>query len=271
MKVFFQSSLPRSGSTLLQNIIGQNPDFYVTPTSGVLELVYAARANYSTSPEFKAQDSALMEKGYKEFCLKGFEGFYNAITDKQYVLDKSRGWGYHYDFLDFFYPNPKIIVMVRDLRDVFASMEKNHRKSQHLTSPLVNHAEMNGVTVGQRIDMWSQGQPVGLAIERLLNIFQLGNDIKMLFVKFEDLCLYPETEMNRIYEFLELPHFEHDFDNIEQITQEDDEVYGIFGDHKIKNKLEFQVSQAKKILGVNECEWIYNRYKWFFEKFNYKK
>ena len=48
-KIFFQSSLPRAGSTLLQNILGQNPDFYVTPTSGVLELVYAARNNYSTS------------------------------------------------------------------------------------------------------------------------------------------------------------------------------------------------------------------------------
>ena len=46
-KIFFQSSLPRSGSTLLQNILAQNPDFYATPTSGVLELLYAARANYS--------------------------------------------------------------------------------------------------------------------------------------------------------------------------------------------------------------------------------
>ena len=46
-KLFFQSSLPRAGSTLLQNIFAQNPDMYATPTSGVLELVYAARANYT--------------------------------------------------------------------------------------------------------------------------------------------------------------------------------------------------------------------------------
>jgi len=44
-QIFFQSSLPRSGSTLLQNIIGQNPNFYVTSTSGVLELVFASRHN----------------------------------------------------------------------------------------------------------------------------------------------------------------------------------------------------------------------------------
>jgi sulfotransferase len=270
-KIFFQSSLPRAGSTLLQNLIGQNPDFYVTPTSGVLELVYAARQNYTDSPEFKAQDSTIMELGYQSFCREGFKGFYNAITDKKYVLDKSRGWGYHYNFLNFFYENPKIIVMVRDLRDIFCSMEKNFRKSQHKSSPLVNHAQMTGITTAQRIDIWSQSQPVGLAIERLSQILKEGNDRNMLFVKFEDLCLYPDTEMTRIYEFLGVPHFQHDFDNIEQITQEDDEVYGIFGDHKIQQKLMLPQSEAKKILGVNECDWIFKKYAWFFERFNYKK
>jgi len=79
-KIYFQSSLPRAGSTLLQNVIGQNPDFYVTPTSGVLELVYAARANYSSSPEFKAQDQGLMKEGFLSFCKGGVEGFFGAIT-----------------------------------------------------------------------------------------------------------------------------------------------------------------------------------------------
>jgi hypothetical protein len=52
-KLFFQSSLPRAGSTLLQNILAQNPSIYATPTSGVLELIFAARGNYTNSPEFK--------------------------------------------------------------------------------------------------------------------------------------------------------------------------------------------------------------------------
>ena len=41
-KLFFQSSLPRAGSTMLQNILAQNPDVYATPTSGVLELISCA-------------------------------------------------------------------------------------------------------------------------------------------------------------------------------------------------------------------------------------
>jgi sulfotransferase len=272
-RILFQSSLPRSGSTLFQNLVGQNPDFYVTPTSGLLELVYAARGNYTDSPEFKAQDSEVMKKAFLGFCKGGITSYYNAVTEKKYVLDKSRGWGVHYDFLNSFYENPKIVVLVRDLRDIFCSMEKNFRKAQFKANPIVNHANMTGTTTPKRIDVWAQSQPVGLAIERLSEIFRQGLDKNMLFIKFEDLCLYPETEMIRFYEFLGIEHFEHDFDNIAQVTKEDDEVYGIYGDHKIKQKLELPLSDAKKVLGNDVCEWIYNnqQYKWFFDKFNYKK
>ena len=212
-----------------------------------------------------------MKKGFIGFCNKAMNGYFDAITDKKYVMDKSRGWGIHYDFLNEIYPNPKIIVMVRDLRDIFCSMEKNFRKSNLQANPVLSHAEMRGTTTPKRIDVWAQSQPVGLAIERLQEIMRQGLDKNMLFVKFEDLCLYPETELNRIYQFLELPHYTHDFDNIEQITVEDDEVYGVFGDHTIKQKLELPHSQAKKVLGTDVTNWIWDNYQWFFNRFNYKK
>jgi sulfotransferase len=232
-KLFYQSSLPRAGSTLLQNILAQNPDIYATPTSGVLELVFAARGNYTNSAEFQAQDSEQMKKGFLNFCQKGMIGFYEAITDKKYVVDKSRGWGIHYSFLDSVFPNPN--------------------------------------TIPKRIDIWANGVPVGMALERLSEIHRLGYDKHILFVKFEDLCLYPETEMHRIYNYFEIPYFQHDFDNIEQVTKEDDEVYGVFGDHTIRTKLEPVQSQAKKILGADVCNWIFDNYKWFYDRFNYKK
>jgi sulfotransferase len=82
----------------------------------------------------------------------------------------------------------------------------------------------------------------------------------------------PEFEMKRIYEYLEIPYFEHDFDNIEQITIEDDEVYGLTKDlHTIRPKLEMKPSDAKKVLGVDICNWLYDTYKWYFEKFSYRK
>jgi sulfotransferase len=270
-KLFFQSSLPRSGSTILQNLLAQNPDIYATPTSGVLELWYGARANYTTSPEFIAQDSELMKKAFLSFCKEGTFGYFNAITDKKYVMDKSRGHGIHYDFINSFYPNPKIICMVRDLRDVFASMENNFRKHPEKQSDILDWAKGQGTTVPKRVDIWAAGQPVGLAIERLSEIFRMGIDSKMLFVKFEDLCLYPDTEMTRIYQYLDIPFYKHDFDNIQQVTKEDDEVYGTFGDHVIRTKLEPVPSKAKQLLGKDVTGWIFENYKWFFEQFRYTK
>ena len=268
-KIFFQSSLPRAGSTLFQNVMGQNPDFYVTPTSGLLELVYAARNNYTNSPEFKAQEASLMRKGFAGFCNAGLQGFFNEVTDKPYVLDKSRGWGIHYGFLNSFYPDPKIICMIRDLRGIFASMEKNFRKNQDKDSGIVNHATMQGTTTEKRIDIWANGQPVGLAVERLQQIFKEGINKKMLFVKYEDFAKNPAQEMQRVYAYLGLPYFEHDYDKVEQITQEDDSVYGIYGDHQIRTKIEPLKESYKEVLGAHASNWIKNNYKWFYDEFKY--
>jgi sulfotransferase len=270
-QLFFQSSLPRAGSTLLQNILAQNPDIYATPTSGVLELVFAARGNYTTSPEFKAQDADLMKSGFLSFCRNGMDGFYNAVTDKKYVIDKSRGWGIHYDFINLIYPDPKIICMVRDPKDIFASMENNFRKHPDKQSDILNWSTGQGTTVPKRIDVWVQNPPVGLAFERLGEMFRTGIASKVLFIKFEDLCLYPESTMVKVYEYLNIPHFKHDFDNIEQVTKEDDEVYGAFGDHAIRTKLEPVRSKAKELLGKDVTDWIYNNYKWFYDQFKYNK
>jgi sulfotransferase len=271
-QLFFQSSLPRSGSTLLQNLLAQNPDIYATPTSGVLELAFAARGNYTNSPEFKAQDPELMKKGFLAFCKSGITGFYEAVTDKKYAIDKSRGWGVHYDFLESILgEQPKIICMVRDLRDVFASMEGNFRKNPEKAQDILDWSKGQGTTVPKRVDIWAQNPPVGMAIDRLQEIIRYGNDVKMLFVKYEDLCLYPDTEMIRIYQYLGIPYFEHDFDNIEQVTQEDDSVYGAFGDHVIRKKLTLTPSKAKVLLGKEVSDWIFNNYQWFNSYFRYTK
>jgi len=272
-KIFFQSSLPRALSTTFQNLMGQHPEFYVTPTSATLELLFAARSNYTNSPEFKAQDAELMKKAFAGFCKDGMFGYFNAITDKKYVLDKSRGWGVYRDFVETFYPDPKIICMVRDLKDIVCSYEKIYRKNQHKHDPVRDDMQARGTTLHKRVDEWMHpANTIGKAVERIFEMIRLGYDDKILFVKAEDLCLRPETQMQRVYEYLELPYFEHDFDNIEQITQEDDEVYGMgTGLHTIRPKLEMKPSDAKQILGADICDWLHKTYPWYYDKFSYRK
>jgi hypothetical protein len=65
-KVFYNSSMPRAGSTLIQNILGQNPDIHTTPTSGVYEMLAASRTIFSDGLEFKAQDEQQMLSGFRD-------------------------------------------------------------------------------------------------------------------------------------------------------------------------------------------------------------
>ncbi len=268
-KILFQSSLPRAGSTLFQNILGQNPDFYVTPTSGVLELLFSARQNYTNDNAFRAQDPDLMKKGWLNFCRQGVEGFFNGITDKKYVVDKSRGWGIHYNFLNSFYPNPKIVCMVRDLRSIYTSMEKNFRKNQDKDSGIVNWAEMKGTTTAKRVDLWAQSPPIGIAVERLKQIIDEGIDKNILFIRFEDLTTNPQIELNKVYDFFGVDKYQHDFQNVEQITQEDDTVHGVFGDHTIRKEIQPVPEQYNEYLGQELSQNIINTYPWFYEYFNY--
>jgi len=92
-KVMYNSSMPRAGSTLIQNILGQNPDFYVTPTSGLFEMLNNSRGVYTNGQEFKAQDEKLMEEAWRGYCKGAVYGYFNAITERPYVIDKCRGWG----------------------------------------------------------------------------------------------------------------------------------------------------------------------------------
>lgn len=273
-KIFFQSSMPRSGSTLFQNIVGQRPDFYVTPTSGVLELLFAARGNFTNSPEFKAQDADLMAAGFRGFCRAGLEGYYKAVTDKKFVLDKSRGWGVYRPFLDFFYDDSKIICLVRDLKDVVCSYEKIYRKNQGLKhDPIRDDTTGRGTTPHKRVDEWmSSTNTIGRAVERIFECIRQGYDDKILYVKYEDLCLYPKQQLTRVYQYLGIEDFDHNFDTIEQITSEDDDIYGLgAGLHEIRSNLSMKPSDAKQILGADICDWLHNSFKWYYEKFGYKK
>jgi sulfotransferase len=107
-------------------------------------------------------------------------------------------------------------------------------------------------------------------MERLYQIVKHSDDKNMLFIKFENLTNNPSKEMSRIYNYLEVPNWNHNFTNIEQITYEDDSVYGKYGDHIIKNKLVPSRSDAMTVLGPDVCNWIRNRYSWFYEKFQYR-
>jgi sulfotransferase len=269
-KVFYNSSLPRAGSTLIQNILGQNPTIHTTPTSGLYEMLSACRTIYTDGLEFKAQDTTEMETGFKSFLKNGLYSFYENLTDRPYVVDKCRGWGSEYEFINAFDSKPKIICMIRDVRAIYSSLEKKYRQNPLTDHHIANWGNLTGTTTDKRMQVWSANPPIGPAMDRLYQILVQGIHQHVLFIKFEELCIDPDAQMRRIYEYLELPYYKHDFDNIPQYTKEDDKWYGIFGDHMIRGKLKPVKNDFYEVLGPNACRILEDSYKWFFNDFGYQ-
>lgn len=271
MKIFFNSSMPRSGSTLLQNILGNDPRIYATPTSGLLDIMVAAKKIYTEIPAFKAQDENEMKSAFLMFCRYGIEGYFKGLTDRPYAIDKCRGWGINHAFLSSFYPGPKVICMVRDLRDVIASMEKNFRRYPERWDQSQDPDSPKGVTVADRVKIWMNERPVGSTLKHLSETIQRGYAKKMLFVRFEDLCQDPEGQMRRVYEYIDVPFRKVDYDNVSQVTHEDDKFHGRFGDHIISPKVRPLESRSVEYLGQRICDLLYENNKWYFDRFGYKK
>jgi sulfotransferase len=233
MHLFFNSSMPRSGSELLQVILHQNPQIYASTTSPLLEYQFGARTNYEL-PEVQSQDPELMAKAFLTMCRGMAHAYYGAITTRPYVIDKNRGWSHYWEWVHQWQPNPKMICMIRDLRSILASMERIYRKNRFAPIGPDNPRELRNMTVSDRVQYWLNTQPVGLALQRTQDLFERKLADKILFVKYEDLCNNSRETMQRVYAYLGLPYFEHNFNQLQKTVVEIDRFFTPYGSHDIQ-------------------------------------
>jgi sulfotransferase len=95
--------------------------------------------------------------------------------------------------------------MVRDPVEILCSMERKFRQASLQDQGLVNHGELQNTTLEKRLDHWVAAPPVGLAMERLLEIVRQGIDAQMLFIDYDRLCDNPRQQLERLYSYLEIP------------------------------------------------------------------
>jgi len=198
------------------------------------------------------------------------EAYCSSLTDRPYLVDKSRGWGIHFDLLTMILgTEPKIICMVRDLRQIVSSLEKKFRAHPDKYRAVENHTGLSGTTTFKRTMITLQSAPVGLALDRLIEIHQRDWNKKILFLRFEDLTLQPAKVMQTVYQYLGVPAFPHDFNNVAQVTQEDDKAHGMPGLHDIRPKVEPMNNDFIDVLGRDAVRAIQNQFSWYFQLFGY--
>jgi sulfotransferase len=86
-------------------------------------------------------------------------------------------------------------------------------------------------------------QPVGRAYNAIRDALTRGWKDHIHFIDYEDLTSKPEGTLTGIYRFLDEARYDHNFVHVEQVTFEDDFVYGFKDLHTIRPKVEPQAPQ----------------------------
>jgi sulfotransferase len=245
-KIYFINGMPRSGSTLLCNILAQNPKFHVTPTSGLSELVFGIHQFWKTNPVIKASET--QEKQLS--IIKDLFQSYHQDTDRPVVFNKSRGWSPRIELVENALQQPiKILTTTRKITCILASLEKLYRKEiKNINSPMDVVSQMQ--TLEGRIMTWtSQDGLVGSTFNNIRDAVMRGHKNKFHFIDFEKLTSQPKMVIKQVYDFLDEEYYEHNFNNVEQYTKENDAEHGFTDLHTIRPKIEPVKDDSKEILG----------------------
>jgi sulfotransferase len=261
------TGLPRSGSTLLCNILNQNPRFYASSTSMLPSLFVGIIHTWSTSIEMKSdmiRNREAMEKRCHVVLEALCKSWYSNI-EKPVVFDKSRGWLQNVPPLRNVFPKAKVIVTIRDLREVFASIEK-----QHQLNPLLDEAKDK--TLNSKFEeVFGPGGMVGGCVLGIEDIIK--RQLPVFFFKLEDFCRrepQARKEMLRsLYEYLEEEYFEHDLDNIQNTATDVDALYNFKFPHQGCGKVSPLPTTWPKYLPSEMAATLEGKFKTFYQFFDY--
>ena len=259
---FFLSGLPRSGITLLGAILNQNPDIYVGATSPVLQLMRLFAHYYKNHINNYFPKEEFRKKTLTRIC----DDWYSDI-DSPIIIDKNRGWSYNLTEARIITKDIKIICPVRSILDILSSWILLNRKSSEkedygngteLTA-LDHNLMANGerVTDNNHCHSLMDERGGGMVYIPLNALAQLFGENQELFqniihlVEYEDLIGDTKNSINKIYEFLQIPKYEHDYDNIENNLPEDEMArfgYGMPTLHEVRPTISKNINNPLEVL-----------------------
>jgi sulfotransferase len=265
----FCGGLPRTGSTVLMNILQQNPRIFTTGTCALPDILHQHVLIKSRFREvFQAMSIDQADKAMYGLVHGATKGWYEGLSDKPTVISKSRSWSH----LLHLYPNSKYICMVRDLRDIVESFEKINNNTLALHSFGDDNSLTKAMSESEKYAYYfksSNALSDSLANEivRMMELFKKEPN-KVLFVRYEDFTKDPYYILKKIYKHIDEPYFEHNLDNISQseLFEHDHAYFRERTDHKIKSKFVYY-TEPVRTLSDRFYQEILKNYNWFYQGF----
>lgn len=273
MKFNVIAGMPRAGSTLLCNVLNQNPRFRASSTSCMAQAVRALSNLWSKSPEIKS-DMINDRKGTEARMTRAarslVEGWYEG--SEEMVFDKCRFWNLNAPLLHQLFPDAQLLVCVRDLRAIFASVEKQHEKN-----PMLDEAsDPAGLTKYSRADrMFGPDGILGQQIMGIEDLMRrnLRNSEGQPFVhaiQYETFVQSPQLIIDRIYAAVGEERFEHDFENIENVATDVDGIYSYKFPHIGDGKIEPRPDDWKEHVSGDIASLVMQKFQNYNRAFGYQ-
>ncbi len=253
---YFMAGLPRAGSTLLKSIINQNPNIYTQPVTPVMELMYHNEQYFLTSEQYIGYPNP--EGAYK-LISNIIENYYFKV-EKPIIIDHNRAWSNNIERLKTYVnPNPKIICPVRDISEILTSfISMIHRNSDE-----VSFIDQTLIDKGFTVDddnrcqyLMSDEGIVEQALWAQSQAFIRNETDHLLIVEYNDIVNTPQETMDRIYNFLEVDGYKHDFNNVKNIHRESEKQWNLKDMHHVRNKVQKISKKPEDVLSP----FILNKY-----------
>jgi hypothetical protein len=232
--IYFLTSLPRAGNTLLGSIVNQSQHVKLTANTILTDVIYQLQLIkdieiYKNFPD---------EKSLNNIIKNVFNNYYeNWKIDN--IIDRG-AWGtpYNLECLKSIIKKPKFIILYRPVLECLASFIK-------IEKPINIELRCH--------ELMKDDGMIGKSLWSIKNIIKKKENY--LILKYSDLVNKPSNEINKIYKFLNIDIFNHKLKNFDDFLinniKYDDSVLGSQL-HKIRtNKIEFNKYKIEDYLPSN--------------------
>jgi sulfotransferase len=217
--IIFLSGLPRTGSTLLTSILSQNPKLNAGANSALCQVMWDMQVSCESTQQIQNRPE-LQSKLISELP----KIFYADIEGS--VVDKCRSWTLpaNLELIDkYITQSPKIIVMLRPIVEIVKSF--------------VFVRKMNGWVNPEQGLLDEGSEPIMRSLDGIKHAASI-NSGQFGFYWYDDLLTNPEATLDSMYQFCGLEKFEHDFNDIQNLSPERDDLINLIGLHDIRPTLE---------------------------------
>jgi len=260
------SGLPRAGSTLLCQLLAHHADLYcIGHSSPLCHSLVGLRRSLSDNDFFRSQLDVDFDLAYQRLgnSFRGFLQGWFSESEQDWVVDKNRGWLHHIELLHTLVPDFRMLVCVRELGQVYGSIESQHQKTVLLDFP--DHIA-NLSRYGRADKLFGAQGVVGGPLQSLAALQDVDTSLQkqLYYVVFEQLMQEPEAVMQGVFKWLSLPPTKIDFQALQTPPHESDSYYRFKYLHARHRQLQ---PPAKHSVPSRIQQQIQQQFGWYYQTF----